>query len=92
MFYRLPVLSERLFDVQMEGEHFMSIAMYNKHVTLHTHKHTHTHTHTVYPRSAMEKWAFDLPCDTNFACITSTVQKHPYARPINTKGLSLMKI
>jgi hypothetical protein len=30
MFYGLPVLSEKLFDVQMEGEHFMNIAMYTK--------------------------------------------------------------
>ena len=47
MFYRLPVLSEKLFDVQEESEHFVSIAMYNKHITL------DIHTHTVYPRSAM---------------------------------------
>jgi len=40
MFYRLAVLSEKLFDVQKEGEHFMSTAMYNKHVTLDTHTHS----------------------------------------------------
>lgn len=42
----------------------MSIAIYNKHVTL---RDTHTHTHTVYPRSAMEEWAFDISRDTKFA-------------------------
>ena len=37
MSYSLPVLSEKLFDVQEESEHFVSIAMYNKHITLDIH-------------------------------------------------------
>jgi hypothetical protein len=47
MFYRLPVLSEKVFDVQEEGEHFISIAMYYTCM--------HAHTHRIYPRSAMGK-------------------------------------
>jgi len=45
-----------VFDVQEEGENFPEHCIVQQ------------VTHTVYPRSAMRQWAFDLSCDTKFAC------------------------